>query len=92
MSATSLPPSGAAPHGDAPLVEVANLTVRFKNADATVHAVNGVDFSLKAGEVLGILGESGSGKSVTLKTLMRLLPEKKARIGGRMREIGRAHV
>jgi peptide/nickel transport system ATP-binding protein len=72
----------------APLVEVSNLTVHFKNADATVHAVNGVDFSLKAGEVLGILGESGSGKSVTLKTLMRLLPEKKTKIGGSMRVAG----
>ena len=72
----------------APLVEVANLTVHFKNADATVHAVNGVDFTLNAGEVLGILGESGSGKSVTLKTLMRLLPEKKTTITGTMRVAG----
>ena len=40
----------------------------------TVHAVNGVDIDLDAGEVLGILGESGSGKSVTLRALMRLLP------------------
>ena len=88
MSTTVLPRPVVAPQGDAPLVEVSNLTVRFKNADATVHAVNGVDFSLKAGEVLGILGESGSGKSVTLKTLMRLLPEKKTQIGGSMRVAG----
>jgi len=71
-----------------PLVEVTNLSVHFRNADATVHAVNGVDFTLNAGEVLGILGESGSGKSVTLKTLMRLLPEKKTTIGGSMRVAG----
>ena len=74
--------------GEPALVEVSKLSVRFDSTDATVHAVNGVDFSLKAGEVLGILGESGSGKSVTLKTLMRLLPEKKARIGGSMRVAG----
>ena len=53
----------------APLVEVEDLTVRFANSDATIHAVNGVSFTLQRGEVLGILGESGSGKSVTLKTL-----------------------
>ena len=93
MNATTMNPSAAgaasvASATDAPLVEVSNLTVRFKNADATVHAVNGVDFKLRAGEVLGILGESGSGKSVTLKTLMRLLPEKKTHIGGSMRVAG----
>ena len=99
MNATTMEPVTAVATADAvtasaanttgaPLVEVTNLTVRFKNADATVHAVNGVDFKLRAGEVLGILGESGSGKSVTLKTLMRLLPEKKTQIGGSMRVAG----
>ena len=72
----------------APLVEVEDLTVRFANSDATIHAVNGVSFSLQRGEVLGILGESGSGKSVTLKTLMRLLPERKTKLGGKMRVAG----
>jgi peptide/nickel transport system ATP-binding protein len=65
-----------------PLVEVSDLTVTFQGTPP-VHAVNGVSFTLGHGEVLGILGESGSGKSVTLKTLLRLLPERKARIGGR---------
>ena len=71
-----------------PLVEVRDLTVRFANSDATIHAVNGVSFTLNRGEVLGILGESGSGKSVTLKTLMRLLPERKTKLGGSMRVAG----
>jgi peptide/nickel transport system ATP-binding protein len=70
-----------------PLVEVRDLTVRF-DGPRPVHAVNGVSFELKAGETLGILGESGSGKSVTLKTLLRLLPEPKARIGGTVRVAG----
>src|ERR1700740_2025459 len=55
-------------------IEVANLSVRFQQRERTIHAVNGISFGLARGEVLGILGESGSGKSVTLRSLMRLLP------------------
>jgi peptide/nickel transport system ATP-binding protein len=66
-----------------PLVEVTNMSVRFDGTPA-VYAVNDVSFTLAPGEVLGILGESGSGKSVTLKTLLRLLPEKKARVSGKV--------
>ncbi|MBV9824497.1 MAG: ABC transporter ATP-binding protein [Alphaproteobacteria bacterium] len=64
-------------------VEVENLTVHFRQRDRTIHAVNGLNFRLARGEVLGILGESGSGKSVTLRALMRLLPET-CEIGGRV--------
>ncbi len=70
------------------LVEVNDLTVRFVTRESTVHAVNGVTFSVRPGEVLCILGESGSGKSVTLRALMRLLPERKAQIGGSMKVDG----
>lgn len=66
-----------------PLVSVDDLTVKFVSRDRTVHAVNGVSFSLKKGEVLSIIGESGSGKSVTLRAMMRLLPSR-AQIGGRI--------
>ena len=55
-------------------VEVADLAVRFRQRERTIHAVNGVSFRLASGEVLGIIGESGCGKSVTLRALMRLLP------------------
>ena len=72
----------------APLVEVEDLRVVFDGAPPT-HAVNGVSFSLRAGQSLGILGESGSGKSVTLKTLLRLLPARKARVSGAVRVEGR---
>ena len=67
-----------------PLVKVEDLSVQFVSAEATVRAVNGVSFTLERGEVLGILGESGSGKSVTLRALMRLLPPRKTRLGGRI--------
>jgi len=64
-------------------VEVDDLAVRFQQRDRTVHAVNGVSFRLARGEVLGILGESGSGKSVTLRAIMKLLPHNCA-IDGRV--------
>jgi len=69
----------------APLVEVRDLTVKFVSRDATVRAVNGVSFDLMPGEVLCVIGESGSGKSVTMRALMRLLPTKRTQIGGSMR-------
>jgi peptide/nickel transport system ATP-binding protein len=72
----------------APLVEVNDLNVRFVTRESTAHAVNGVTFSVQPGEVLCILGESGSGKSVTLRALMRLLPANKARISGSIKVDG----
>lgn len=67
----------------APLVEVEDLTVRFVSRDLDISVVNGVTFQLNAGQVLCLLGESGSGKSVTLRALMRLFPDT-ARIQGRI--------
>lgn len=64
-----------------PLLEIRDLSVRFRG-ERTVHAINGLNLSLKQGEMLGLLGESGSGKSVTLKTLLRLLPPKRTEIDG----------
>src|SRR5260221_13705774 len=68
----------------APLVEVENLTVRFHGA-RPVRAVNGVSFTLRAGEVLGILGDSGSGKSVPMKTLLPINPEHRSQTTGKVR-------
>jgi peptide/nickel transport system ATP-binding protein len=73
----------------APLVVVEDLNVRFVTREATVHAVNGVTFSVRPGEVLCILGESGSGKSVTLRSLMRLHPAGRTKITGRIEVDGR---
>jgi peptide/nickel transport system ATP-binding protein len=66
-----------------PIVTVKNLTVEFGTREPKVRAVSGVDLALAKGETLALLGESGSGKSVTLRALMRLHP-KSARIGGQM--------
>ena len=71
-----------------PLVEVHDLHVRFVTREATVHAVNGVSFTARRGEVLCILGESGSGKTVTLRTLLRLLPPRRTQIEGQVRVDG----
>lgn len=56
-----------------PLLEVKNLKTYFYTEDGVVHAVDGVDFHVAPGEVLGIVGESGCGKSVTSLSIMRLI-------------------
>jgi peptide/nickel transport system ATP-binding protein len=70
------------------LVEIRDLNIRF-TGERTVHAVNDISLSLGEGEVLGLLGESGSGKSVTLRALMRLLPRKRTQISGTVNVLGR---
>ena len=72
----------------APVVSVKNLRVRFTTPDAVVSAVNGISFDLEAGRVLGILGESGSGKSVTLRALIGLLPPRHSRVEGHIAVAG----
>ncbi len=59
---------------DRPILDVSGLTTRFHTQDGVVHAVNDVSFNLQAGEFLGVVGESGSGKSVTMMSLLRLIP------------------
>jgi peptide/nickel transport system ATP-binding protein len=82
-------PGTPIPRAGEPLVRCRDLEVHFIGRDGTVHAVNGVNFSLAAGEVLCIVGESGSGKTVTLRAMMRLLPERFTRISGTVTIAGR---
>ncbi|HEY5693240.1 MAG TPA: ABC transporter ATP-binding protein [Gaiellaceae bacterium] len=70
------------------LLEVEGLTVAFPTDEGIVQAVRGVSFTLEPGKVLGIAGESGSGKSVTSLAIMGLLP-RSARVAGSVRFRGR---
>jgi peptide/nickel transport system ATP-binding protein len=71
------------------LLEVADLRVAFSTDEGTVHAVDGVSFSVAAGEVLAIVGESGCGKSATVLTLLGLTRSANATIDGSVRFEGR---
>jgi oligopeptide transport system ATP-binding protein len=56
------------------ILDVQGLETTFRTPAGVVHAVNGVSFGLKEGETLGVVGESGCGKSVTMLSLLRLIP------------------
>lgn len=56
----------------AAMIDIRNLSVTFNRGRKPVKAVNGVSLSVQPGEVVALLGESGSGKSVTMRSLLRL--------------------
>ncbi len=64
------------------LLQVKNLETRFYTQDGVVNAVNGVSYTLNEGETLGLVGESGCGKSVSVMSLMRLIPTPPGKIVG----------
>jgi len=64
------------------LLDVRDLLIRFRTHDGTIYAVNGISFQLARGERLGLVGESGCGKSVTNLGIIRLLPKPAGRIEG----------
>lgn len=59
-----------------PILKIENLHVVYKTDESTVYAVNGVDLELFSGETLGLVGETGAGKTTTALSIMRLLPDK----------------
>ena len=79
MGATAAPAAAAVAQR---ILEVEDLKVYFDTEDGVLHAVDGVNLGIDAGETLGLVGESGCGKSVTAMSVMRLLPMPPARIAG----------
>jgi oligopeptide transport system ATP-binding protein len=68
-------------HNGRPVIlKVEDLVTRFKTPEGTVFAVNGVSFDLQEGETLGVVGESGCGKSVTMLSLLQLIPRPPGKI------------
>jgi peptide/nickel transport system ATP-binding protein len=88
LSSASIGPSDATavhPNNSAePFVRIENLTVQFTGGRRPVQAVGGVDLAVGRGEVLALIGESGSGKSVTLRALLRLHPPQRSRLSGHL--------
>jgi len=73
-----------------PLLEIENLRTYFHNRDGVVRAVDDVSYSVHAGEMLGVVGESGCGKSITALSVMGLVPKPAGKVvGGHIRLFGR---
>jgi len=74
---------------DKPLLEIKNLQTEFHIGKRVVKAVDGINLSVRAGEMLAIVGESGCGKSVTAMSIMRLFPQPPAQLKGEILFEGR---
>ncbi len=72
-----------------PILDVRNLTVRYKSKDAVVHAVDDVSFTLDRGKVLALIGESGAGKTTAGMSVLKLLPREAEIVSGEARFDGR---
>ena len=82
MSTTADARSETSPGTDVPVIQVRDLRIHFESKKRVVRAVDGVSFDLIENEILGIVGETGSGKSITARSLMGLLPMPPAVIAG----------
>jgi peptide/nickel transport system ATP-binding protein len=90
MSVIELPVRTPDPAVDsAPFLSIRDLHVRFSAGRKTIDALNGVDLHVARGETVALIGESGSGKSVTLRTLMRLHPPRRTTVTGKIEVGGR---
>jgi ABC-type dipeptide/oligopeptide/nickel transport system ATPase component len=81
MTATSVVEQNEAATGEL-LLEVNNLQTQFALDEGTVRAVDGVSYKLYRGRTLGIVGESGCGKSVTAQSILRIVPRPGKIVGG----------
>ena len=88
-TAAAGPTAPSAPPPIAPLVRIEDLSVSFSGGRAPVRAVDGVSLAVQRGEAVALIGESGSGKSVTLRTLLMLHPARRTTIGGKVTVAGR---
>ncbi len=70
---TLLPPQGTSVHGMGTLLDIQGLQTYFRTSDGVVKAVDGVDLTLRTGQTRGVIGENGCGKSVTARSIMRLI-------------------
>jgi peptide/nickel transport system ATP-binding protein len=86
MSAVAPGPTAA--DAGSPLVDIQDLSVTFHGGRAPVKAVSGVSLQVRRGESVALIGESGSGKSVTLRTLLMLHPARRTTLGGRVSVAG----
>jgi peptide/nickel transport system ATP-binding protein len=82
MADTRLAPDASARAGAEPILEIDDLKTYFYTRDGVVRAVDGVSYSLAKGETLGVVGESGCGKSITALSVLRLVPTPPGRIVG----------
>jgi len=78
-------PHGKSGHGGNPdphrhFLQVENLTVEYTSGGSVIHAVNGLSFSMQQGSTLGLVGETGAGKTTIAKSIIRVLPKAQARI------------
>jgi peptide/nickel transport system ATP-binding protein len=67
---------------DKPFLRVQDLEVRYRSGGQIIHAVNGVSFNLKRGRTIGLVGETGAGKTTIAKSILRILPNVSAKITG----------
>jgi peptide/nickel transport system ATP-binding protein len=71
------------------LLEIKDLTIHFQTEDGDVHAVNGIDLQVEAGKTLGLVGETGAGKTTTALGILRLVPEPGKVLGGTIKYKGK---
>jgi oligopeptide/dipeptide ABC transporter ATP-binding protein len=75
--------------GNDSLLAIRGLSVELMTARGVVHAISGVSMDIYRGKIHGLVGESGCGKSITAKSVMRLLPEERSRVRGKIHFDGR---